>query len=182
MGGSLIDVLKCGNDQDIKTPYSERVFSTTNMQYVELTSNYDSSSADYSKVWFFTPTEDFGKIKDIIITGDNKVHQCRSNDRACLDTDTSFTKLIDMYYQEVHYDTAKHRITSTHEGFKSKGLEEGIMRHMDWESAALEWYNGGKLNGKQFLKWINRDFCYKGIYKDDELIKKDFDGQDMTTP
>ena len=91
-------MLKCGKDGEIKTQYSERSFSTDNMQYVEMISNDNQNTADYSKVWFFTPTEDWKKIKKIITTGDNLAHQCRSNSKACLDTDDSFTKLIDMYY------------------------------------------------------------------------------------
>lgn len=84
-----------------------------------------------------------------------------------------------MYYAEVHYDV-QDKLTQIHEGFLKKGKNEGIKRHMDWVSSALEWYQDDQLNGKQFLKWIKRDFCYKSVYKADEPIAFDFKGQDMT--
>ena len=156
MGGPLTRALKCGNDTEIKTQYSEKSYNTTDLQYVEMITNYDQDTSDYSKLYFFVSTADFQKIEKIIVTNDNKMHQCRSDTRACLDTEDSFTKHIDMFYAEVHYNV-RHNMTQIHEGYMSKGKNEGIKRHMDWKSSALEWYKDDKLNGKQFLKWIKRE-------------------------
>lgn len=68
MGGSLAERLTC-DDEVFPTYYSERKIPEDKLKglhFVELRSKDKPSSAEYTKIRFFTREENHNKIKDII--------------------------------------------------------------------------------------------------------------------
>lgn len=106
MGGSLADPVTCADNSGITTPYSEKTvnFEDDEYQFVDLFTNYDQKSMQFSRARLFMKTADYLKIEGMIDPKDNLKHQCL-NSKACLETDDSFMKQLSfVYYVEEHFD------------------------------------------------------------------------------
>jgi len=72
LGGPLTEELECGKDtSNIKTPFSEKIYSTDGYQYIEFISSVNPELAYYEKTRMFVSTKDFKSIDQIINTEDN---------------------------------------------------------------------------------------------------------------
>ena len=164
LGGSLSEQLTCGSETGLKTYFSERLIPDDEMKdlhFVEIISNEDQTSKEFVKLRFFTHDHDIEKIKDIIDLKNNTAHQCRQNSRACFDSKDSFTVEIDVlwFVEEIFEADGTHKVVQ--EGIKEYGKKQKMMRIVDKDSSAVEWFKDNQLWGRTVQKYATESDCTK---------------------
>lgn len=121
-----------------------------NAHFIEIISNDAPILDEWSRFRFFVTESNYEKVKNIINVTDNYHQQCiNSTSRACFGSENSFTTELDLVY----FVEETFRFKSVHEGSRSNGKKQGLLRLTDKDLVMLTFYNLDWEGGKSIYKY-----------------------------